>query len=108
MSMRLPPVNSANATITVRTSERGLPLAVSLDETALKQRPDELADEILALCRLSAVRAQVARRRELVENGVDATVIRNLNLATEEELASAEERVFGGEQALPTTWLRSI
>ena len=101
------PVRSANGQIAVRTTERGLPLALRLDDAALLRPPQQLADDILALCRLSAARAQVDRRRELTEKGFDATVIRPLGLATEEELARAEDEVYGDDD-VPPTWLRSV
>jgi hypothetical protein len=106
--MPQPPVRSANGTIAVRTTERGLPLALRLDEAALKKAPQQLAGEILALCRVSAARAQVARRRDLAEKGFDATVIRGLHLATEEELALAEDDAFGNHDDLPPTIMRSV
>jgi hypothetical protein len=105
--MPQPPVQSANRTITVRTTERGLPLALRLDEAALTMGPQQLADEILTLCRLSAARAQVALRRDLVEKGFDITVIRGLQLATEEELSRAEQAALDNDE-LPPTWMRSV
>lgn len=90
------------------TTERGLPVALRLDPAELKKSPAQLADEIMALCRLSAARAQVARRRELVENGYSASVIDPLRLATEDDLARAEDEVLGEEDELPTTWGRSV
>lgn len=92
----------------MHTTERGLPLALRLDAAALKSPPQQLADEIFALCRLSAARAQVARRRDLVEKGVDITVIRGLKLATEEELARTEQEALGSEDGQPPTWMRSV
>lgn len=92
----------------MRTTERGLPLALRLDETALKMQPQQLAGEILALCRLSAARAQVARRRDLVEKGFDTSVIRGMQLASEEELGRAERAVIDNNEELPPTWMRSI
>jgi hypothetical protein len=62
----------------------------------------------MALCRLSATRAQVARRRDLAEKGFSTTVIHGLQLATEEELAQVEEEVLGDEDDLPTSWRRSV
>jgi hypothetical protein len=62
----------------------------------------------MALCRLSAARAQVERRRELTEKGFTASVIRPLQLATEEELALAEEDALGEDDDLPPTWGRSV
>ncbi|MCT7659712.1 hypothetical protein [Mycobacterium deserti] len=92
----------------MRTTERGLPLALRLGEAALQSPPQQLAAEILALCRVSAARAQVTRRRELAENGFDASVIRPLHLATDGDLARAEGQAYGNDEDLPPTWLRSV
>ena len=102
------PVRSHTGTMSVLTTERGLPVALRLDPAELKKPPEQLARDIMALCRLSAARAQVARRRDLVEKGFSATVIHGLQLATEEELARAEEEVHGDEDELPTSWRRSV
>jgi hypothetical protein len=102
------PVQSRNGTISVRTTERGLPVALRLDAVELTKPPEQLARDIMALCRLSAARAQVGHRRELAEKGFSATVIHGLQLATEEELALAEQEVLGDEEDLPTSWRRSI
>ncbi|MCV7283238.1 hypothetical protein H7J88_26735 [Mycolicibacterium flavescens] len=104
--MAQPPLRSANGSIAVRTTERGLPVALRLDEAALQKPPQQLAEEILALCRLSAARAQVDRRRALAEKGFDASVIRTLRLATESDLCDAEEQVFGADDEIPATWMR--
>ncbi|MEV0672970.1 hypothetical protein [Mycobacterium sp. NPDC050441] len=102
------PVQSAGGTISVHTTERGLPVALRLDPVELKKPSTQLADEIMALCRLSAARAQVERRRELAEKGYSTSVIDPLQLATEDELAHAEDEVLGEEGELPSTWGRSV
>ena len=102
------PVQSRRGTISVLTTERGLPLALRLDPLELKKSPDQLAGDIMALCRLSAARAQVARRRDLAEKGFSAAVVRGLPLATEEDLARVEEEVLGDEDDLPASWTRSV
>jgi hypothetical protein len=102
------PVRSRSGTISVRTTERGLPVALRLDARELTKPPEQLARDIMALCRLSAARAQVARRRDLVEKGYSPAVIRELQLATEEELAKAEAEVVGDEDELPPSWRRSV
>jgi hypothetical protein len=102
------PVQSRGGTISVVTTERGLPVALRLGDVELKKPPQQLASDIMALCRLSAARAQVARRRELAENGFSADVVRALQLATEEDLTSAEADVYGDEDDLPPTWMRSV
>jgi hypothetical protein len=102
------PVRSPGGTVSVRTTERGLPVDLRLDAVELEKPPQQLANDIMALCRLSAAQAQVARRRELIERGFSATVIRGLNLATEEELVRAEEEVLGDDDDLPPTWRLSL
>jgi hypothetical protein len=102
------PVQSRGGTISVLTTERGLPVALRLDTAELTKPPEQLARDIMALCRLSAARAQVARRRDLVEKGFSASVIRGLQLATEEELSRAEVEAVGDEDELPPSWRRSV
>jgi hypothetical protein len=102
------PVHSPGRTMSVRTTDRGLPVALHLDPVELEKPPDQLARDIMALCRVSAARAQVACRRDLVERGFSESVIRGLQLATEEELSRAEEKAFGDEEELPPTWLKSV
>lgn len=102
------PARSNGGTISVLTTERGLPVALRLDAVELKKPPEQLARDIMALCRLSAARAQVARRRDLAEKGFSPAVIRGLQLATEEDLTRAEEDVVGEEDALPTSWRRPV
>jgi len=101
-------VRSTRGTISVTTTERGLPTALRLDPVELEKPPEHLARDIMALCRLSAARAQVARRRELVDKGFHESAIRSLSLATEEELSRAEDEAFGDDDDLPPTMLRSV
>lgn len=102
------PVQSRGATIAVVTTERGLPVALRLDAVELKKPPEQLAREIMALCHLSATRAQVERRRDLVEKGFSIAVIQGLQLATEDDLTRAEEEALGDEDDLPPSWMRSV
>jgi hypothetical protein len=101
-------VRSRRGTISVLTTERGLPVALRLDAAELQKPPQQLAQDIISLCRLSAARAQVAHRRELAEKGFSAEVLRTLNLATEDDLTRAEADVFGDEEDLPSSWMRSV
>jgi hypothetical protein len=102
------PVSSRGGGISVTTTERGLPIGLKISARELSRTPQDLANEIMALCQLSAVRQQVARRRNLVARGVGHTVIRSLNLATEEDLAEAEAEVQGDDETPPGTWMRSL
>lgn len=101
------PVVSRTADISVRTTERGLPTEVKIGPGEMKRAPEDLAAEILSLCQLSAMRLQVARRRHLLERGFNPVVIRGLNLATEEDLAKAEEEARGDDAGPPESWMTS-
>jgi hypothetical protein len=103
-----PTARSRTGAIAVSTTENGLPIALRIDASEMRKAPQVLADEIFALCRLAAVRAQVARRRELAAAQVDPQVLRDLGLATEEDLVRAEDAARTGDDVLPPTWMRSL
>lgn len=98
------PVVSRAADIAVRTTERGLPTHVKFTAAAMSRAPDDLAHEILSLCQLSAMRFQVARRRDLKERGFSPAVVGGLNLATEDDLAKAEEEALGDNEGPLDSW----
>lgn len=103
------PVRSRTGTITVVTTERGLPTALKFDRSELARPPQELADEILSLCKLSALRAQVAFRRDLAGKGYTSSTLRQMGLPTEEDLARLEEELFDqDDDDPPVTWMRSV
>ncbi len=103
------PVRSRTGTIAVVTTERGLPTALKLDRSELARPPQELADEILSLCKLSALRAQVAFRRDLAGKGYTASTLRQMGLPTEEDLTRLEEELFGhDDDDPPATWMGSV
>src|SRR3712207_671316 len=104
------PVRSRTGTIAVVTTERGLPTALRIDRSELARPPHELASEILALCKLSALRAQVAYRNGLAGKGIAPSVIPELGLPTDEDLATAEAELFGedDDDEPPATWMRSL
>lgn len=99
-------VASPNGGVAVRTTERGLPTHLKIGAAEMSRAPEELAREILFLCRLSGMRLQVARRRALLSRGFSTEVIRGVNLATEEDLAKAEQEARGDDDEPPETVLR--
>ena len=102
-------LSSPSGGIQVRTTERGLPIMLKLDQRELSKPPMQLAQDILLLCQLSAKRMQVARRRGLVARGVSPAAIRGLNLSTEEELARAEAELRDDDpDAPPDTWMHPV
>lgn len=106
--MEFPSARSLTGGIAVTTTERGLPLALQLDPGELDKAPQLLAAEILALCRLAAARAQVMKRRALLAAHVDPAVVRNLQLANEEDLIAAESALAAHDDEAPGSWMRSV
>jgi hypothetical protein len=100
---------SPSGGICVRTTERGLPIAVKLDQRELSKAPQELASQILQLCQLAAMRAQVAHRRDLADRGVSSAAINGLKLSSVEELAHAQANLCGDDpDASPDTWMEPV
>ncbi|MEU1985380.1 hypothetical protein [Nocardia sp. NPDC019395] len=100
--------HSLTGSIRVRTSETGLPLAVSVDPDQLRRDPDALAGEILRLCKQAAGRAGIQRRKQLEEVGFTPEMLRLTGLPTEAEVARQEivdEQEYATE---PQSWLRSV
>ncbi|MFC8042687.1 hypothetical protein [Nocardia sp. NPDC057353] len=97
-----------NGTITVRTTEHGLPLGVTLDPDQLRRDPDQLAAELLRLCRQSAARAGVARREQLREAGFTPEMLARTGLPTERDVAAAEIIAEQEYETEPQSWLHSL
>lgn len=98
---------SRSGAISVRTTDQGLPLGISIEPAELRRDPEGLAAEVLRLCKQAANRAGLARRREMEEAGVAGDMLALMNLPTPEEVARneiVEEEEFDIE---PRSWLRS-
>lgn len=106
--MGFPSERSRTGGISVTTTERGLPVSLKIDPSELERAPHLLAAEILDLCRLASTRAQVARRRALLAANADPGVIRNLQLANEEDLLTAEEAVSQHHDRETGGWMRPV
>ncbi|MHA3023908.1 hypothetical protein ACXPWS_27005 [Mycobacterium sp. BMJ-28] len=104
------PVRSPGGGIQVVTTDRGLPIRLKLQQRELNRQPQDLAREILALCQLSAKRAQVEIRQDMAARGASPQTLRGMNLATEDEFQAAKTALFGGgdDDEQPDTWLRSV
>ncbi|WP_308166990.1 hypothetical protein [Nocardia albiluteola] len=100
--------SSRTGSITVRTTEQGLPLGISVDPAELKRDPRALASEVVRLCKQAANRAALARRTEFEEAGVAPEMLRLMRLPTTEEVAQAELREEDEYETEPESWLRSI
>ncbi|MEU1523130.1 hypothetical protein ABZ413_13115 [Nocardia rhamnosiphila] len=100
--------HSLTGTIRVRTTEMGLPVAISVEPDQLRRDPVALAGEILRLCKQSAARAGLERRKYLQEAGFTADMLRLAGLPTEADVARQEivdEQDYDTE---PESWLRSV
>ncbi|OHT81170.1 hypothetical protein [Mycobacteroides saopaulense] len=89
--------SSRNDSIVLLANERGLPIRLKLDASEMSRPPELLAQSILELCKLSAMRQQVARRKQFEGSPYSAAICRSLRLATEQELADAEEAQFADD-----------
>jgi hypothetical protein len=69
--------------VSVRVTERGLPVDLTLEERALTIHPAELARHLLQLCQRGARRAQAQRANTLRDRGYSAETVRSLHLAKE-------------------------
>ncbi|MEC3919265.1 hypothetical protein VMT40_32050 [Nocardia sp. CDC160] len=94
--------------MTVEATAQGLPLRISVDAEELRRDPDELAREILRLCRKSAQRAGAELRAELASAGVANDMLALSGLPTHEEAVRQElidEQEYDME---PQSWLRGL
>ncbi|WP_307629897.1 hypothetical protein [Nocardia vaccinii] len=101
---------AANRTgsISVRTTEQGLPLGISIDPAELRRDPQALAAEVLRLCKQAANRAALARRAELEAAGVAPEALRRMGLPTTAEVAQSELQEEDEYETEPESWLRSV
>ena len=101
---------AANRTgsISVRTTEQGLPLGISVDPAELRRDPQALAAEVLRLCKQAANRAALARRAEFEEAGVAPEALRRMGLPTPAQVAQSELLEQDEYETEPESWLRSV
>ncbi|MEV0945960.1 hypothetical protein [Rhodococcus sp. NPDC049939] len=100
-------VSNRSGTISVRTTENGLPLELRIDPRELRYGGQRLADEVLKLCRRSAAEAGARRRDELAEGGMPAHVLDELGLPTRADVAAAQA-IDDQEEPTPTSWMRQL
>ena len=97
------PVPSRGAGKRVKPTPHGPSTQLKIGIRQTSRAPDHAAHEIPSLCPLSATRLQLARRRDLVERGYRPAVIPNRQLATEEDLHSADDRAQRDDDGRPET-----
>lgn len=98
---------SRSGAIAVTTTAQGLPLAVRIDESQLAKAPQVLADDVLRLCKQSAMAAGVRLRAQLAASGMSPEVLESLDLPQPDDLARVEQADDATDDA-PTSWLRSV
>lgn len=98
---------SRSGSLAVVTTPQGLPVSVRIDQSALGKEPAVLADEILRLCRQSAMAAGIRLRDQLIASGVQRDVVDAMRLPRADDLARAEQHDDHDLDA-PASWLRSV
>jgi hypothetical protein len=99
---------SKSGSISVETTEQGLPIAIRVEWDELRRPPGELAAEIVRLCKRSANRAGLARRAELEKAGLTSDILALTGLPKPEDVARQELVEEAEYEVEPQTWLRSV
>lgn len=104
-AIRMSSARSRSGGISVVTTPQGLPTRVRIERSQLTKQPQALADEILRVCRQSAMAAGIRWREELLDAGAPRDVVDAMGLPTAEDLARVEYRDDEHDDA-PASWLR--
>lgn len=99
---------SRSGSISVETTEQGLPIGITVERDELRRPPGELAAEILRLCKQSANRAGLARREQLQAAGLTSDVLALTGLPKPEDVARQELVEEAEYDVEPQSWLRSV
>lgn len=101
-------VTSRSGSISIETTEQGLPIGLTIERDELRRPPGELAAEIVRLCKQSANRAGLARRAELAAAGLTSDVLALTGLPKPEDVARQELVEEAEYDVEPQSWLRSV
>ncbi|MFI8569148.1 hypothetical protein ACIGGF_21580 [Rhodococcus sp. NPDC078407] len=99
--------STRSGSVTVRSTEHGLPIAIAIDEHELRYGGGALASTILQQCVRATAAARAQRRTLLAEDGVPTEVLDRLGLPTRARVA-AEANDDLAEDFAPTSWLKSV
>ena len=83
-------VSSRTGSISVTCTAAGLPVKMTIAAASARRRPESLAREILALCRLAGTAAGVRTRGDLGGRGLDDETLALLGLPSRRDLVAAE------------------
>ncbi|AXK86411.1 hypothetical protein IU443_08770 [Nocardia farcinica] len=100
--------SSRDGSITVRTTEQGLPRGIAIEPAELRRDPADLAAQVLRLCKQAANRAGVARREQLTAAGMAPEMLALLGLPTQEQVAGQELADEEEYEDQPRSWLREV
>ncbi|NLU81839.1 hypothetical protein [Rhodococcus sp. HNM0569] len=100
-------ISNRSGTVAVRTTEQGLPVELRLDPRELRYGGRRLADEILELCKRSAMEAGARRREALERDGMRTDILDQMGLPTRAQVAEAQ-RAQDEEEPEPTSWMRPV
>ncbi|MBD8053393.1 hypothetical protein ICV35_06870 [Rhodococcus ruber] len=76
-------------TISVRTTEHGLPVDLHIDQSELRYGTAQLAEQIVSLCRLTTLEAAARHREELADGGMPEGLLNRLGLTTHDAVQRA-------------------
>ncbi|QKT08143.1 hypothetical protein HUN08_13795 [Gordonia sp. X0973] len=96
---------SRSGAISVTTTAQGLPVEVTIAESALRLGARAIAAQVLALCEQGRVSAGVRLRETLTCDGVDEELLALMGLATADDLARIQSDADDASCA-PRSWLR--
>ncbi|KQU58868.1 hypothetical protein ASG84_14160 [Rhodococcus sp. Leaf278] len=96
-----------SGSVTVRSTEHGLPIAVAIDDREMRYGGTVLAATILQQCERASATARAQRRTVLAEDGVPAEVLDRLGLPTSARVAAAANEDLA-EDVAPASWLRPV
>ncbi|MET7768236.1 hypothetical protein [Nocardia sp. NPDC005366] len=97
--------SSRGGDIVVSATDSGLPLAVRVTSEQLRRDPDDLAADLLRLCRLAASRAGLQRRGYLSGLGLSEQTLNRLGLPDRETVERSEIADEAEREYEPRSWL---
>lgn len=83
-------IASRTGSISVTCTAAGLPVKMTIGAASARRKPESLAREILALCRLAGTAAGVRTRGDLGGRGLDDDTLGLLGLPSRRDLVAAE------------------
>ncbi|RMI31745.1 hypothetical protein [Nocardia stercoris] len=99
--------SNRSGTITVRATDQGMPVEITIDRSEYRYGAEALAAEILRLTKRSTVVARARRRELLAEMGMAPETLDRLGLPTRQAAVDELDRM-DDEDTGPTSWMRRV